>query len=60
MRIEGESFIDLDSGHWYGIICIVHDDGHRGDILRTPPIFPTRTDAEKAIIDKARNLAGEW
>ena len=57
MRFEGEAFIDPASGHYFGIITIVHDDGKREDILRTPATFPTRPEAEKAIIDKVRKLA---
>lgn len=59
MRIEGEAFIDAKSGRYFGIITIVHDDGQREDILRTPPTFATRPEAEKEIIDKVRKLAAE-
>lgn len=59
MRFEGEAFVDPSSCCYFGVITIVHDNGQREDILRTPPMFPTRPDAEKAIIDKVRKLAND-
>lgn len=59
MRFEGEAFVDPALGRYFGIITIVHDDGQREDILRTPAMFPTKAEAEKAIIDKVRKLADE-
>lgn len=54
MKIEGEALLDPGTGRWYIVMRAVQHDGGVKELRKSPPVFPTREEAEKEIVASLR------
>jgi hypothetical protein len=57
MQVQGEAFRDTQTARWYVVFRVVRDDGTQV-ILKTDPIYPTESEAQREMLQTLKSLQG--